>query len=85
MKQQDVKIGEVYAAKVSGHMVPVQVTQQIDNYSIGHTRYAGLNLKTGRMVVTNAAKLRYVCAQRADGSWTGAKRLAFELKMAAGQ
>lgn len=57
MKQQEVKIGGTYVAKVSDHLVPVQIARE--------SQYGGweaLNLKTGKTVrIKSAQRLRYAC------------------------
>ena len=60
MKAINVKLGEVYAVKVSGKICPVRldrVHHAIPGYAGG---WWGTNLNTGRAVrIKSAAKLRY--------------------------
>ena len=55
MKKREIRVGAVYCARISGRLVPVQIT--------GESRYGGwdaINRKTGRTVrIKSAAKLRY--------------------------
>lgn len=55
MKQKEVQVGGIYAAKVSGNVVPVRLDRE--------SRYGGwdaTNLQTGRTVrVATAQRLRY--------------------------
>lgn len=57
MKKAQVQLGEVYAAKVSGRVVPVHL--------VAVSQYGGwdaINLKTKRSVrIKSAAKLRWKC------------------------
>jgi len=55
MKNRDIQVGKVYAAKISGVVVPVRLA--------GESRHGGwdaINLRTGRMVrIKSGRKLRY--------------------------
>ena len=54
MKKADVKIGSVYAVKVSGRVAPVRITN-----ANPHKGWDGLNLTTSRYVrIKTAARLR---------------------------
>lgn len=56
MKARDVKIGAVYAVKVSGKIQPVKILEK-HKYSVA---WYGRNLNTQREVyIKSAAKLRY--------------------------
>jgi len=60
MKQNEVKIGGTYAAKVSDHIVPVQIARESLIFRFGG--WEALNLKTGKTVrIKSAARLRYAC------------------------
>ena len=71
MRADQVKIGEVYEANVSGNAVPVKVLREIDRGICGVDRYSGRswslprkgweakNLKTGRTIfIKSAQRLR---------------------------
>jgi len=65
MKQDQIRIGSVYAVKVSGLIAPVRVDRIKATVVLGaaraqgKARYEGTNLKTGRTVAFTAAKCRY--------------------------
>jgi len=64
MKKADVKVGSVYAAKVSGKVVPVRI--DAENPRGGWT---GTNQATGKQVrIKSAQRLRYAMAKK-DGKW----------------
>ena len=79
MKRSEVAVGNVYAMKVSGKIVPVRVEQDLGKIQtwesprgmsmfrrpkIKHRGWNGVNLRTNRKVhINTAAKLRY--------TWTG--------------
>jgi len=69
MKKDQVVIGNVYTAKVSGGVVPVRIT---DEKWTGdkHTGWAGVNTQTGRAVrIKSAQRLRAaVAAPAAEGT-----------------
>ena len=55
MKKTEVHIGETYAVKVSGRIVPVRLDRESS-----YGGWEGRNLRTGRRVhVKTAARLRY--------------------------
>jgi len=54
MRKEDVRIGHVYAVKVSGKIVPVRITRKSDMGG-----WVGISLETGRDVrIKTAGKLR---------------------------
>jgi len=56
MKKKDVQIGHVYAAKVSGRVVPVRLIRE-SQYGGG---WIATNTKTNRdVLIKTAARLRY--------------------------
>jgi hypothetical protein len=64
MKQADVKVGGVYAAKVSGKVVPVHIDAEN-----AHGGWTGTNQATGKQVrIKSAQRLRYAMAKK-DGRW----------------
>lgn len=64
MKKNQVEIGGVYAAKVSGQVVPVQIKEAAANGG-----WYAVNTKTGRAVrIRTAAKLRYPMAAAMKGA-----------------
>lgn len=57
VKKKEVQIGRIYAAKISGRVVPVKVTASHDAGG-----WTAENLRTGHPVrIRSAAKLRYPC------------------------
>jgi hypothetical protein len=59
MKKQDVQVGSVYVAKVSGKMAKVQIVRE-HVQSSGRLGWYGRNLATGREVfIRSAARLRH--------------------------
>ena len=66
MRKSEIEIGRVYAAKVSGRIVPVRILC----YTPWGTGWPGRNLKTGRDVhIKSGQKLRYQMKQDAEGVW----------------
>jgi len=64
MKQADVRLGGVYAAKVSGKVVPVRI-----DAVTGRGGWTGTNQATGKQVrIKSAQRLRYAMAKK-DGKW----------------
>ena len=75
MKRKDIEIGETYACKVSGLLVPVKVLADRGasfmttdctwnpGYKLKHRGFDAMNLATGRKLVVSAARLR--------GLWIG--------------
>ena len=64
MKKADVKIGNVYGAKVSGKVVPVRIDAES-----AHGGWTGTNQATGKQVrIKSAQRLRYAMAKK-DGKW----------------
>ena len=62
MKKADVKIGGVYAAKVSGNLVRVRIDREVA-YGKG---WEGTNLATGRQVrIKTAARLTVLLRREA--------------------
>ena len=65
MRASEVKVGMMYAAKVSGKVVPIRV--------IGHNDGGGwpaVNLRTGRLVrIRGAGRLRFAVMRMPDGSF----------------
>lgn len=62
MKAKDIRVGSVYAAKVSGNIVPVRVDviREVFTFDKSKTAYDVKNLKTGRVTTfRSAAKFRY--------------------------
>ena len=58
MKQADVKIGDIYEARVSGNLVPVRVLR-VDSLAVrSRTRFICRNEETGREIRATAARLR---------------------------
>jgi hypothetical protein len=63
MKGKDVKIGEVYEAKVSGRLARVKVTAKLERYVYCRgggvrpsTAYRAVNLATNRLLVLKSAQ-----------------------------
>ena len=64
MKKADVKVGSVYAAKVSGKVVPVRIDAES-----ARGGWTGTNQATGKQVrIKSAQRLRYAMAKK-DGKW----------------
>lgn len=64
MKKADVKIGNVYGAKVSGKVVPVRIDAES-----AHGGWTGTNQATGKQVrIKSAQRLRYAMAKK-NGKW----------------
>lgn len=71
MKKAEVVVGEVYAAKVSGRVVPVRIEEEVERYSTTakrrKTTWRATNLKTEREVtIKSAAKLRFKLKKTSD-------------------
>ena len=74
--QKDVRVGAVYAVRVSSAIAPVRI-DAVEKSSSFHgaikTRWRGTNLKTNREIyVRSAAKLRFEltrCAGTCGGRW----------------
>lgn len=63
MRKNQVQIGHVYAAKVSGRLAPVRIESPSP-----YGGWVGRNVKTGREVrIKTAARLRGELRQQADG------------------
>lgn len=59
MKNSEVQLNRVYAAKVSGKLVPVRIQAEW-SFGNGHYGWIGRNEETGREVrIKTAARLRY--------------------------
>src|SRR3954447_7095298 len=62
MKKGQVKIGKTYAAKVSGGVAPVRITEEVWAGEL-HKGWKGVNTETGRSVrVKSAQRLRAAVA-----------------------
>ena len=73
MKQKDVKIGGLYACKVSGRMAKVKVLSEYQTAAYGNvrsrTKFCCINTDTGRQVNCSAARLRHeILTSGPDGS-----------------
>lgn len=65
MKKDEVKVGSVYAAKVSGRIVPVQI-MNVSRFG----GWYGTNLATRKEIrIRGAAKLRVELEKGTDGQW----------------
>src|SRR5690242_11013931 len=74
MKKSDVKVGQVYSAKVSGSIAPVRITEEKWKGD-KHTGWVGTNTQTGRSVyIKSAQRLRApaAAAHGGDGGVAGA-------------
>lgn len=70
MRDRDVKVGAVYAAKVSDRLVPVRVLDGPIRYVAGQrARWQAKNLRTSRILEVTAARLRFEVERRDDGRW----------------
>ncbi len=68
MRKSEVKIGHIYAAKVSGRIVPVEILYGIELYG-KPMHWVGKNLATGEQVeIKTGASLRYEMVRDADGN-----------------
>lgn len=56
MKLAQVEVGKYYIAKVSGTLTVVQVLWELETHKV--TRFAVVNVRTGRKTSMTAAKLR---------------------------
>jgi hypothetical protein len=62
MKIEDVKIGGLYRAKVSGLIVTVKVKEKLPSRKGRVQRFLAINTRTMREITVTAARLRRECA-----------------------
>lgn len=60
MKTNDIIVGNLYLAKVSGRLVLVQVLGRHTTEFLGRTKWHVLNLATGRRLLVGSRRLRPV-------------------------
>ena len=67
MKRRNVKIGHLYAVKLDGQVVPVEIRYGVQRYGKPGC-WMAKNLETGQSVeITTASRLRYELEPDADG------------------
>lgn len=54
MRAKEIAVGQLYACKVSGNVVPVRIDR-----ALGRGKYTATNTKTGRAVRVSSARLRW--------------------------
>jgi len=61
MKARQIRVGEVYEAKVGGYLVPVRIDSEKIDIRTGHTTWEGTNLVTNRKVYIRSPRRLYWC------------------------
>ena len=67
MKKSEVIVGQIYATRIDGHVVPVQILYGIEKYDKS-SYWIGKNLETGGQIeIRSAARLKHKMLLDADG------------------
>ena len=70
MKEREIRIGDVYGARVSGKLTTVRVTYKFHqcNYKgRASTKFRAINLTTNRPIIVTAARLRPITKAKDAG------------------